>query len=136
MEEKDIVKKFGELEKRIEKLESIVLTKGISLGSSSKKISIREFILLKKPKNDVQRTLCIGYYFEVYEKYNMFNSKDLEEGYRLAKERIPKNINNKVDMNISKDHIMEAKEKKDNRVAWILTNTGVKFIETDFQKDK
>ena len=61
-----------------------------------KKISIREFLLTKNPQNDVQKTLIIGYYLEQYEHMSSFNVKDLEAGFRKAKETLPSNINDKV----------------------------------------
>jgi len=135
MEKQEFIKKLVELEKRIETLENILLNKENTAYSSNKDISIKEFILMKIPKNDVQKTLCIGYYLEVYKNYGVFNSKDIEEGYILAKERIPKNINDKINMNKNKGYIMEAKEKKDKRVAWVLTNSGEAVVKTDFKKD-
>jgi len=58
-----------------------------------------------------------------------FNARDLANGFRLAKEPPPTNINAKVDLNIGKGHMMEAKEKKDKFKAWVLTNSGEKFVE-------
>jgi len=129
----EIKKKLEEHEKRISKLESSFQTKP-EVGK--KETSIKEFILSKKPKDDLQKTLAIGYYFEKHEAFFSFNAKDLEEGFRAAKEKIPKNINDKVIKNIEKGHIMEAKEKKNNLKAWILTNTGEEFVENDFKKEK
>ena len=58
-----------------------------------------------------------------------FNTKDLAEGFRSAKEPPPTNMNDKVNLNIRKGHMMEAKEKKDKSKAWVLTNSGEKFVE-------
>ena len=94
----------------------------------NKKISIKEFILAKQPKDDIQKTLIIGYFFEKNEGITSFNIKDLTNGFERAKEKIPTNINDKVNKNISKGYIMSTKEKKDNLVAWVLTNSGEKFV--------
>jgi len=101
--------------------------------TNKKPISIREFLLSKKLQNDVQKTLAIGYYLEQYQNMTRFNVKDLEDGFRKAKEPLPSNINDKVNMNIKKGHMMEAKEKKDNLRAWYLTNTGMNFIERNLE---
>jgi len=127
----EIKKRLEEHERRISKLE------GLPQGKSAvaKKSSVKEFILSKKVKDEVQKTLAIGYYLENYEGLTSFNVKDLEGGFRKAKEQIPGNINDKVNLNIAKGHMMDAKEKKDKLKAWVLTNSGEKFVQNDFQKD-
>ena len=128
----EIKKKLEEHEKRISKLESLSQTKPETI---EKKHSVKEFILSKKPKNDVQRTLTIGYYLEKYENFSSFNVSDLEEGFRTAKEKVP-NIGDKVQKNIKKGHIMDVKEKKDNLKAWVLTSSGEMHVEKDFKQGK
>lgn len=127
----EIKKKLKEHEERISKLESVSQTKPETV---KKKISIKEFILSKKPKNDVQKTLVVGCYLEKYENISPFNVKDLERGFIAAREKVPKNIGDKVQKNVKKGHMMEFKERKDNLKAWILTNSGEKYIESDFKK--
>jgi len=101
-----------------------------------KQISIKEFLLTKEPKDDIQKTLVIGYYLEKYENLNCFNVKDLENGFREAKEKIPENINDKVNQNIKNGYMMGSKEKKDNFKAWNLTNSGERFVDNDLKKEK
>jgi len=132
MDEK-IKKILDNHEKRIKALEKIFI--GNETLKLKKEISLKEFILLKKPRDDVQKTLVIGFYLEKYENLSSFNVKDLENGYRAAKEKVPRNINDKVNLNIKNGHMMEAKEKKDNRKAWVLTGSGERFIENDFTKE-
>ena len=127
----EIKKKLKEYEERISKLESLSQTKPETV---EKKISIKEFILSKKPKNDVQKTLVVGYYLEKYKNYSPFNVKDLKRGFITAREKVLKNIGDKVQKNIKKGHMMEFEEKKDNLKAWILTNSGEKNIESGFKK--
>lgn len=62
--------------------------------------------------------------------------KDIESGFRAAKEPLPKNINDNINKNISKGHMMEAEQKKDNKLAWVLTNTGEQCVEQGFEKNK
>ena len=127
----EIRKKLEGHEERISKLESLSQTKPETV---KKKISIKEFILSKKPKNDVQRTLAVGYFLEKYENISPFNVKDLERDWKAAREKVPKNIGDKVQKNIKKGHMMESKEEKDNLRTWILTNSGEKYIGSDFKK--
>jgi len=102
---------------------------------SNKKISVKEFLLSKKPKDDVQRTLVIGYYLEKYKVMESFNVKDIEDGFRESKEKVPANINDKVNKNIQSGYITEAKEKKDKLKAWYLTNSGESVVENDLKKE-
>lgn len=127
----DIIKKLEDHERRISALEEMP-QKTISEG---KKLSVKEFILEKKPSDDVQRTLVIGYYLEHFEGMDKFNVKDLTEGFRLAREPLPANINDKVNLNIAKGCLMAAKEKKDKFKAWCLTNRGEKFVENGLKTE-
>lgn len=124
---KEIITKLEDHERRISALEGMPYKKTESGG---KKLSIKEFILTKKPSDDVQKTLVIGYYLEHFESMDKFNVKDLTEGFKLAREQVPANINDKVNLSIAKGHLDTSKEKKDKRKAWYLTDTGDKFIET------
>jgi hypothetical protein len=128
-----IKKALEEHETRIAKLENLLVSEPPTI---EKKLSIKEFILSKNPKNDTQKTLAVAYYLEKYEGLPSFNVKDLERGFHEAKEIAPENINYKVIANIQKGFMMESKEKKDNLKAWNLTNSGEKFVESNFEKEK
>ena len=122
----EIMRKLEAHESRLSALEGSPIKK---VQAEGKKLSIKEFLLAKKPKDGVQQTLVIGYYLEHFEGMDSFNIKDLIDGFRAAKEPPPINTNDKVNSNIHKHHMMEAKEKKDKFTAWVLTNSGEKFVE-------
>ena len=126
-----IRKKLEEHEERISYLENFFNKQEIK---TIKKLSIREFLISKNPKNDVQKTLGICYYLETYEHKASFNKEDIEEGFRRAKEKVPDNINYKVFRNIKNGYLMEAKNKLDNLKTWTLTNSGIEFVENSFLK--
>lgn len=128
---KEIKKRLDILERRISSIEVLIEEK----PKKKKKISINEFVISKKPSDDNQKTLAIGYYLEKYESYVSFNSSDLRDGFQLAKEREPPNINECVNRNIRKGFMMERKEKKDKLKSWTLTNSGVKFVEKNFKEE-
>lgn len=128
---KEIMRKLEEHENRISALES---TPAKEIQVQGKKLSVKEFLLTKKPTDDVRRTLVVGYYLEHFELMESFNAKDLTDGFRSAKEPLPANINDKVNLNIGKGYMMEAKEKKDKFKAWVLTNSGEKFVEEGLPK--
>ncbi len=123
---KDLTRRLDELERRMAILEGAQTKKTSAKG---KKLSVKEFLLTKQPGDDVQRTLVIGYYLEHFDSMDSFNTRDLADGFRSAKEPLPSNINDKVNSNIGKGYMMEAKEKKEKLKAWVLTNSGEKFVE-------
>lgn len=128
-----IQKKLEEYEQRIVKLEQLLWKDN---ETTLKHISVKEFLLSKKPNGDVQKTLAMGYYLEKYQNYTCFNGKDIESGFRAAKEPPPENINDKINQNIRKGQIMNSEEKKDGHASWVLTHTGERFVENNFKKMK
>jgi hypothetical protein len=92
--------------------------------SIAKGQSIGELFAEKNPESDLQRVLIAGYFLEKLENQAAFNVDDLSRCFLQAKERLPSNMNDAVNKNISKGLIMEAKEKKDGKKAWMLTRTG------------
>ena len=128
-----IEKKLEEHEERISRLERLFQTKPEVIR---KKTSIKEFILQKRPKGDVQKALVIGYYLEKYQDFSGFNAKDVEQGFRDARAKIPANVGDKIRKNIAKGHMMEAEEEKDEMKAYFLTSSGERFVENDFRKEE
>lgn len=125
---------LGALEKRVARLEQICGEEEGKL-TPRKRTSLKEFILRGNPKDDVQRTLAIGYFLEKYRGESSFNVKDLEGGFREAKEKVPQNINDKVNLNIRRGYMMKAGGKKDKLTAWTVTNSGERYMENNFTKE-
>lgn len=98
-----------------------------------KKLSIKEFLLSKKPTSDVQKTLAIAYYLEKLEGIDSFNASDLLKAFERAREQKPTNINDKVNKNIQNGHMDIASTKKESKKAWHLTNSGEEFVESSFK---
>lgn len=129
----EIRRKLVEHEERISKLEKIFRLEPERI---KKKLSIRDFISSKNPTSEMERTLVLAYYLEKYDDLTSFNVKDLEDAFRRAKARIPKNINYEVIRNIRKGYMEEAKKKKDDRKAWYLTNSGEEYVDSGFEREK
>ena len=127
MDINEILKRIEDIESRLSALE----TGPRKSEGAAKVLSVKEFMLEKKPEDDVQKTLVIGYYLEHFKGEESFNTRNLKESFRAARETLPTNINDKVNLNIAKGHMMLAKEKKDNLKAWVLTNSGEKFAENE-----
>ena len=122
----DHEKRIREIESRFSRVESPIREKALS---------IKEFILTKKPEDDVQRTLVIGYFLEKNKKLTSFNVDDLREGFRTAKEPAPENLNDKVFRNVKNAHMMEAEQKKDSKKAWVLTSSGERLVENGLKTE-
>ena len=130
---KELSDRVAAIEKRLALLEQVKHS-GASVGDKeSKQLSVKEFILSKNPTGAVQKTLAIAYFLERFANMASFNVDDLTRHFQLAKEAIPANINASVDKNVAKGFIAEAKEKKESKKAWIVTNSGEKVVEGGFK---
>ncbi len=119
-------------ELRISKLEEVLKSNHTPL---KRKTSMREFILEKKPQNERDLTLAMGYYLEKFEDRSCFTTKELEKEFERAREKTPKNVPNQIAMNRNKGYIMKADEEKDKKTAYCLTNKGITFVENNFSED-
>ena len=97
------------------------------------KPTVRQLILEKGPADDVQRCLVIAYHLEKREEYKSFNAKDIEKGFVEAREKVPGNVSDKILKNVWKGHMMQVPEEKDGLKAYVLTNSGTKFVESDLK---
>jgi len=134
-----LIKRINSLEERVKAIENYIYLAPLRVSAEkaapqSKQISLTEFLREKKPSDGVKKTLAIGYYIQCFEGKNNFNVKDLKKGFQRARETKPLNLSDKVNMAIRNGFFNEAPEKKDNKKAWHLTDTGIKFIENSFKK--
>jgi len=130
----ELEKSVGDLKRRVSRIEGL-LTRGTH-KTAKKPLSIREFVLQKSPRSDNDKTLCIAYFIEIHENTSPVTIEDLRKGFVCAKEKVPANLNDKVNQNIRKGYMMESGEEKDGKKAWILTNLGEKCVESDFSRAK
>ncbi|MDO9183716.1 MAG: hypothetical protein Q7U04_14980 [Bacteriovorax sp.] len=131
-----IEERVSKLEIRVSELASLLNKNAINITEklpNTKKLSVTEFLSTKMPHSDVQKTLAIAYYLEKYEHLNSFNVDDIKSHFRLARQPLPQNVNDKININIKKGYIMDAEEKKDSKKAWIVTNSGLEIVESGFK---
>ena len=124
--------KVAALEKRLAALEGRVEALEGSTSESErkgKKLSIKEFLLTKSPRSDVEKTLVIGAYLEKFERQESFNTKDIGAGFRRAKEKVPANIADMIQKNVAKGYMDLAEKTKDELKAYYLTNSGERAVE-------
>jgi len=100
----------------------------------NKPISLQELMNEKKPKNDVETTLIFGYYIETILRKETFNTRDITECYKKAKEKIPPNVSDKIKMNVQNGWMMPV-DKKGALFNYTLTRSGIKKIENGLNSD-
>jgi hypothetical protein len=88
--------------------------------TTSKKLSLKEFLIERPPATDIQRTLAIGYFLENNTGITAFTRGDLEKGYADARESPPSNIGMNIQRCIKQGHLMEAEEKKMEKLPTLL----------------
>jgi hypothetical protein len=131
METTDLQARINDLEKRVCQLEKQLAGAPAPRAASGKKLSAKEFLMAKNVKSETQRVLALGYFLERVTGMASFNVPDLEATFRSAKEKLPKNMNDAVNKNITRGFLMEAETKKDAKKAWYLTSTGERYVENE-----
>lgn len=130
-------KRLADLERRLDEVEKLIgrhNQPGRARGASRKKLSLKEFINDKAPKNIRQTTLAVAFYIE-NDGVIPFNVLDLEQGFRAGKIPPPKNINDMVNKNVAAGLLMEVAERKNGMKAWELTATGEEVVGRGFSKE-
>jgi hypothetical protein len=127
-----------DLDARVTKIESGASVAGSANSDgqpkSGKKASIREFLIANPPPDSIKRTLAVGYFLEHDAGMSSFTREDLLNGYAEAKEPEPSNITVNISHSIKAGHMMEAREKKDNKTAYVTTSSGEKFVAGGYSK--
>jgi uncharacterized protein YjcR len=133
MDINDIVTRINKIEERLNVIETTLISSefGILKKPLKKQQSIKEFLLTKKISSTVQRTLVICYFLEYVVGMNTFSIKDVEKAFRSAKEKLPTNLSDMINKNVSKGYLMEDNLKKDGVRALVLTSSGETFVENN-----
>ncbi len=137
MSESDLPNQIEEIRNRLLRLESrVTRLEGphAPRPSPSKKTSIKEFIIEKRISTDTDKAVVICSYLEKFAGLESLNIDNIGNGFREAKEPVPKNLNETVNKNVKKGYLMESGEK-DGKKAWTLTNSGERFVEELGDKD-
>lgn len=112
-------------EERLREIEAKPGTK--SIENKEKQLSLREFLNEFNFKSENDKTLIIIKFYEEYAGSSEMSAKEIAEGFKDMREKIPKNISDNLYQLAKRSFIMEAKNKdKVNR--WMLTNAGEKHL--------
>ena len=118
---------FEALEKRVMELEE-TYSKNRHIGHTRPQ-SITEFIINKSPVSEIEKAVCLVYFHEeISATYQEgFTSRDLTEGFKEAREKVPGNISDVIGRCAKKGWLSKV-GKKENQILWRLTNSGVAFV--------
>lgn len=97
-------------------------------GKGGKPASPSEFIKKVSPKNQSERTLVLAHYLEKVKNMESFNTADLTEISRVAKQPKFTNISDTVAKLVQQGQLMGAGERESKRV-FVLTTTGEEYVE-------
>jgi len=130
--DKDFVEnKFRELlSLKTSALSSISRGKLESISTKKGRVSITEFLKGKIIKSHADRVLVFGYYLKKIENISPFNLNDINRCYQNTRTPKAKNFHYYIGQLISQGYLMNAPKKKNNKKAWILTDTGTEYVET------
>ncbi len=126
MSEEELARRVEELERRVEALEGAPRPPA---ATGAKKQSLREFLKSKDPKNSVDASLFIAYYMEKDGSLTPFTVEDLGAGFDDAREPRPGNMSDMVYKLARRGLVAEAPEKKGGSKAYVVTNSGERFVE-------
>lgn len=106
------------------------------VAEAGKKMSLSEFIKIKNPKSHGDKILVFGYFLEKTKEYPLFTLNDIETCYKEARLPKTKNFRPYITRLIRDGYLVDAEEKKDNKKAWTLTDSGLKYVETLTQESE
>jgi predicted nucleotidyltransferase component of viral defense system len=96
---------------------------------TGRKVSLSEFFNSKNPKSHGDKILVFGYYLEKIMNESSFNLAEIERCYMQSRMPKTKNFRPYITQLIRDGFLMDAEEKKDSKKAWILTDSGIKYVE-------
>ena len=91
--------------------------------ANNKEMSLKEFIISKRPTNDIERTACFGYFLEHFRNINSWTTADIIATFKEAKEPVPINPSDKILKCRVRAWVMASGD------GYMLTNTGETFVE-------
>lgn len=94
-------------------------------------ITLVEFLKKKEANGHPDRIVIFAYYLFHNRKIESFNVDDIEACYSETRTGKPANINDAINQSVGKGHLTPATEKKNDKKAWTITQTGDEYVEKD-----
>lgn len=126
--------KFDELRKEIPpkstpQVYPIAPTPAAATGEQTLPGSLVEFIRLKNPSQHTDRIVVFAYWLFKKENMPSYNTSDIENCYNETRILKPANISDMMNKIQGQGLITPVKEEKDGKKAWVITDTGEKYVE-------
>jgi hypothetical protein len=96
-------------------------------------VSLGEFLAESRATTNAEQITALGHYICHHEAKDDFSKGDITEGFRRAREGIPKNLPRDVGTAIKSGWIHEAPGKSGR---YYVTNTGVQLVQSKFGRTK
>jgi len=91
---------------------------------------VSEFLAQKNIKTHIDRVVAILDYYRRSGEEPM-TIAELEDAYSSIRMKQPRNFSDLLAQCIRKGHVVEAKNKKDGKKAWQITDTGERYVEEE-----
>ncbi len=130
---KNIMDKLEELQSEITSIKGLLPTEKMKvLGTHESPEVIREesfmeFFRKYNPKKDTDKTLVIMKTLESIRGLDNITSKNITESFREVREKIPKNVADKIQLLHKKGFVMPG-EIVDKMKGWIITRSGLDYL--------
>ena len=95
--------------------------------------NLNEFAATKQPKSHVERLLTIAYHSLHSGEETGINREEIFDGYARIRAGKPRNIHDVIAQCVKKGLLIESDSRKDGVKAWVVTPTGERYVENDFQ---
>lgn len=131
-----VIELLNKLEERMNRLENLLFTVEVpnsdlqakkSEGVIDRKESFMEFFRKHNPKSDTDKTLVIMYFLELNRALKNITTKNISEGFREVREKVPTNVADKVQLLHKKSLIMPA-ESVEGMNGWMITQSGLDYL--------
>lgn len=129
-----IIEMLEDLNKRISKIEgNLVQKKESPKEESEKKEKLREesfmeFFNKYNPKKETDKALVIMHFLESRQKIDNMTSKEISNGFKEVREKIPTNVSDKIQM-LHKRGLIMPEGSLGRSKSWLITRTGLEYLE-------
>lgn len=115
--------------KTIPQENSFAPTSAPATGEQTLPGTLVEFTRIKNPSQYTDRIVIFAYWLFKKEKMSSYNSSDIENCYNETRITKPANISDMMNKIQGQGLITPVKEEKDGKKAWVITDTGEKYVE-------
>lgn len=129
-----IIQHLNNLDRRLSKVESSLSSEkpnNLLVEAIPHKVreeSFMEFLKKYSPEKETDKTLVIMYFLESKRNLLHITTKNISEGFKEVREKVPTNVADKIQMLHKKGLIMPG-ENVDKLKGWMITRSGLEYLE-------